>query len=262
MTHAVNFGLWYDFRNPEPWRRPFESLYQGNLEQIAHAETLGFGSCWLTEHHFCEDGYTPSPLVLAAAIGQRTRNMRIGTNLMILPLHEPVRIAEDAATLSLLTGGRFDLGVGIGYKQAEFEQFGRTLKQRPRLMEQGLDIIRRGWAGDTIERPGATDDLHRVTPRPEHAPRIFIGGMSEPAIDRAARLGDGFLSTGGIGHDLYLAALSRHGKDPAAGIIIAGCPTNISVGGLLVRPARRPSSPTRSKRSRTGSMNFGMSRRR
>ncbi len=94
---------------------PFERLYAQALDQIVEAERLGFDSVWLTEHHFCDDGYTPSPLVIAAAIGARTRRLRIGTNLMVLPLHDPVRIAEDAATLSLLTGGRFDLGVGIGY---------------------------------------------------------------------------------------------------------------------------------------------------
>ena len=82
----VNFGLWYDFRNPAGG--PFEGLYRANLDQIVWAESLGFDSVWLTEHHFCADGYTPSPLVIAAAIGERTRRMRIGTNLMLLPFHE------------------------------------------------------------------------------------------------------------------------------------------------------------------------------
>ncbi|MFT6275845.1 MAG: alkanesulfonate monooxygenase SsuD, partial [Halioglobus sp.] len=102
----VNYGLWYDFRNPEQWRQPFEEFYAERFTQIADAEKIGFGSCWLTEHHFCDDGYTPSPLVLAAAIAARTQEMRLGTNLMLLPLHDPVRVAEDVATLSLLSGGR------------------------------------------------------------------------------------------------------------------------------------------------------------
>ena len=118
----VNYGLWYDFRNPTQWQQGNEQFYAERLAQIARAEQLGFGSCWLTEHHFCEDGYTPSPLVLAAAIAARTERMRLGTNLMLLPLHDPVRVAEDAATLSLTSGGRFDLGVGIGYRQLEFDQ--------------------------------------------------------------------------------------------------------------------------------------------
>ena len=123
----TTFGLWYDFRNPAPWHEPYERFYADRLAQITEAEELGFDSCWLTEHHFCDDGYTPSPLVLAGIIGARTRRMQLGTNLMLLPLHDPVRVAEDAATLSIATGGRFDLGVGIGYRQLEFDQFGRKL---------------------------------------------------------------------------------------------------------------------------------------
>ena len=147
MGRTVNFGLWYDFRNPDPWAMPAERFHAQALDQIAAAEDLGFDSVWLTEHHFTDDGYTPSPLVLAGAIGARTTRMRIGTNLMILPLQDPIRIAEDAATLSLITGGRFDLGVGGGYRQLEFDQFGRDLRHRPSLMEVAVEIIRRAWRG-------------------------------------------------------------------------------------------------------------------
>ena len=224
MARHVNFGLWYDFRNPAPWAVPFEQLYAQCLEQIAGAEQLGFDSIWMTEHHFCDDGYTPSPLVMAGAIGARTKRMRIGTNLMILPLHNPVRIAEDAATLSLLTGGRFDLGVGIGYRELEFREFGRELKQRPSLIEEGIAIIRKAWAGERLNFEGKrfrAGDV-RITPVPTHTPKLYLGGMAEPAIDRAARIADGFLSTGGIGNDVYVQCLQRHGKRPEDGVIIAG----------------------------------------
>ena len=117
---SVRFGLWYDFRNPEPWRQPFEQLYRATLEQITWAESLGYGSVWLSEHHFTDDGYTPSPLVIAAAIGAQTRQLQIGTNLLLLPLHHPLRVAEDAGTLAILTRGRFTLGLGLGYRAEEF----------------------------------------------------------------------------------------------------------------------------------------------
>lgn len=224
MSRSINFGLWYDFRNPEPWAIPFETLYGQALDQITEAERLGFDSVWITEHHFCEDGYTPSPLVIAAAIGARTQRLRIGTNLMILPLHNPVRVAEDAAALSLLTGGRFDLGVGIGYREMEFHQFGRELKYRPSLIEEGIEIIRRAWSGEPIRFEGKrfqVGDL-RITPTPEHPPRILLGGMAPPAIDRAARIADGFLSTGGIGESVYLEALTNNGRKPEDGVIVAG----------------------------------------
>ncbi|MCC5884955.1 MAG: LLM class flavin-dependent oxidoreductase [Gammaproteobacteria bacterium] len=221
---GVRFGLWYDFRNPGPDAPAFEDLYEDVLDQIVAAEQMGFASVWLTEHHFVDDGYTPSPLILAAAIGARTRTMRLGTNLIILPLHDPVRIAEDAATLAILTRGRFDLGVAIGYREAEFEAFGRSLKHRPSLMEESVEIIRRAWRGEALNFEGKRfryGDV-RVTPQPAMAPRLFIGGMAEPAIERVARIGDGLLSTGGIGHDVYVEALRRQGRDPSEGRIAAG----------------------------------------
>ena len=220
----VRFGLWYDFRNPGPDAPAFEDLYESVLDQIVAGEQMGFGSVWLTEHHFVDDGYTPSPLVIAAAIGARTQTMRLGTNLMILPLHDPVRVAEDAATLAILTRGRFDLGVAIGYRQVEFEAFGRELKHRPSLIEEGVEIIRRAWRGEALSFEGRRHRYGdvRVAPQPAVAPNLFIGGMAEPAIERVARIGDGLLSTGGIGHDAYVEALRRQGRDPAEGRIVAG----------------------------------------
>jgi alkanesulfonate monooxygenase SsuD/methylene tetrahydromethanopterin reductase-like flavin-dependent oxidoreductase (luciferase family) len=221
----VNYGLWYDFRNPLKWHQPNEAFYAERLSQISRAEDIGFGSCWLTEHHFCEDGYTPSPLVLAAAIAARTEKMRLGTNLMLLPLHDPVRVAEDVATLSLTSGGRFDLGVGIGYRQLEFDHFGRKLSHRPSLVEEGIEILRRSWSGQPINFSGKRFEVGdlAVTPVPETLPKVYLGGMVEPAIQRAARVADGFLCTGGIGIDVYNEALEQQGKSVQDGDIILGC---------------------------------------
>lgn len=224
MARKVRFGLWYDFRNPPPSTLSFEDLYRENLRQIVWAESLGFDSVWLTEHHFVADGYTPSPLVIAAAIGERTERLQIGTNLMLLPLADPVRLAEDSATLSILTGGRFDLGVGLGYRQLEFDYFKRNLKNRPSLMEEGIDVIRQAWSGAPIHIDGKRYQIEglSVAPTPARPPRLLMGGMAEPAIARAARVGDGFLSTGGIGHDIYVAALAAAGKKASDGAIYAG----------------------------------------
>lgn len=216
MSSTVNFGLWYDFRNPGK-KISFEKLYRDSLDQIAWAESIGFDSVWLTEHHFVDDGYTPSPLVLAAAIGERTSRMRIATNLMLLPLADPVRLAEDAATLSLLTNGRFDLGVGLGYRELEFNYFGRKLSHRPSLMEEGISILRQAWSGEPVSIDGKRYQIDGlpVYPVPESTPQLLLGGMAPVAIERAAKLGDGFLSTGGIGHDVYVDAARTAGR-PAA----------------------------------------------
>lgn len=218
------WGLWYDFRNPAQWRKPWEDFYAESLDQIVWAEKLGYRSVWLTEHHFIDDGYTPSPLVISGAIGARTTEMRIAMSLMLLPLHDPVRLAEDSATLSILTRGRFDLGIGSGYRPDEFAAFHRSLKNRPSLMDEGAEIIRRAWEGRSLEFSGKRFDYPDVTVSPvaPTSPKLLIGGMNEPSIDRVARLGDGFLSTQNDHQHLYLEALENHGKDPAEGHIHAG----------------------------------------
>ena len=131
MTRPVaslpTFGLWYDLRNPPQWHRELGPLYRESIDQAVWAEAVGFGSCWVSEHHFTEDNYASSPLTIAAAIGARTTRMRVGTNIIVAGLHEPVRLAEDATAIGLLTGDRFDLGIGLGYHESEFAAFGRQV---------------------------------------------------------------------------------------------------------------------------------------
>lgn len=115
-------------------------LYKDTLENVKLAEDLGFYSAWLSEHHFMEDGYCSSPLAMAAAMAAVTSNIRIGTGALILPLHNPVRIAEDSATVDIISGGRFDLGVAIGYRKEEFEGFNIPINQRPSRIEEGVEI--------------------------------------------------------------------------------------------------------------------------
>lgn len=229
-SDGVRFGLWYDFRNPAQWRQPFESFYAERLEQIAWAEEIGFNSVWLTEHHFCDDGYAPSPLVIAGAIGARTKKMQISTNLMLPALHNPIRLAEDAATLGILTDGRFDLGVAIGYRELEFEAFGQRLINRTSLLEETVAIARKAWAGESVAFEGRRYNIPdvRVQPSPARTPLLLIGGMVEPAIERVARIGDGFLSTQNTHHEMYIDALKQLGRDPAEGRIYAGQWTIIS----------------------------------
>src|SRR5205085_7172944 len=103
---------------------------------------------WLTEHHFAEDGYSPSLLTLAGAVAASTRRVRIGTFLLLLPLHNAVRVAEDAATVDVISRGRFDLGVGKGYAPHEFRGYGISLKERPSRLEAGIDVLRGIWTQD------------------------------------------------------------------------------------------------------------------
>ena len=111
----MKFGIIHDFRNPRQWRRPFPQFYQEILDQIVRAEELGYDNVWLAEHHFADDGYNPSPLTTAAAIAARTSRIRIGTYVLLMPFRHPVRVAEDATCVDIISNGRFDLGAGQGY---------------------------------------------------------------------------------------------------------------------------------------------------
>jgi alkanesulfonate monooxygenase SsuD/methylene tetrahydromethanopterin reductase-like flavin-dependent oxidoreductase (luciferase family) len=216
---APTFGLWYDFRQRLPLQN-YERFYAECFEEIEESERLGFTGVWLSEHHFVDDGYLPSPLVVAAAIAARTQRLTIGTNVLLLPMHHPLRVAEDAAVVQLVSGGRFVLGVGQGYVQHEFEALGFDRKYRPSLFEEGIEIIRRASEKGRTGYEGKRwrfEDLP-FEPRPEKRPPVYVGAFADPAIDRAARLADGFLASTGGGAlvDTYRKvreALARHGRD-------------------------------------------------
>ncbi len=223
----LRFGLWYDFRNPPQWRNEPTRLYQEILDQIERAEELGWDDVWLSEHHFIFDGYTPSMLPLACAIAARTKRMQIGTSVLLLPLHDPVRVAEDAATVDVMSGGRFQLGVAVGYRHGEFEGFQIPLKERAARMNEAVPIVRRLFAGERFSTDGPFYRYSDVELHPlpvQKPPTIWMGGFSPAAVRRAARLGDAFIATGRIKPlaDMYRAELLERGKDPDKHEIAAG----------------------------------------
>src|SRR5207245_3204178 len=116
----IRFGLWYDFRNPAQWRQPADRLYREILDQIAWGENNGFDDVWLSEHHFIEDGYLPSIMPAAAAIAARTSRIRIASRVLLMPLHNPIRLGADIARGGVLSGGRFALGDGSGFELHAF----------------------------------------------------------------------------------------------------------------------------------------------
>lgn len=201
-------------------------LYSAALEQTKLAEDVGFDSAWLSEHHFLEDGYCPSPLVTAAAMAAVTNTIRIGTAAMILPLHNPVRVAEDAAVVDNISGGRLDLGVAIGYRKEEFDGFGLSIRNRPSLIEEGVDVLLKSWSDGRFSYKGKRFDCENidVTPKPVQKPHIplYIGAFEEPAVKRAGRLGYPLLIGPGRTLDMirdtlgwYNAAAREAGHDPS-----------------------------------------------
>jgi alkanesulfonate monooxygenase SsuD/methylene tetrahydromethanopterin reductase-like flavin-dependent oxidoreductase (luciferase family) len=148
------FGILHDFRQPLPWSRAMAAYYAECVAEVEEAERLGFSAVWLSEHHGTRDGFLPAPLTVAAALAARTERIAIGTNVLVLPLHHPLRIAEDAAVLDLLAGGRLVLGVGQGYARHEFELFGADRASRASLLEAGSPrSAARGTRGPSRRRP-------------------------------------------------------------------------------------------------------------
>lgn len=216
---TMRFGILWPFRNPDFARVPWEELYRAHLALIADSEALGFDEAWLSEHHFVDDGYSPSLHTIGAAIAARTTRLRIGTYLLLLPLHNPVRIAEDTATLDVLSSGRFDLGVGLGYRRGEFDDQGVPARQRGGRMEESLEIVQRLLGGETVSFEGRYNqlrDVRIVPPASQLNPPVWVGGIVPKAIDRAARMGCHFLSGGQAEQsEVYDDALRSHGRDPA-----------------------------------------------
>ncbi len=227
MSRKLRFGLWYDFRNPPEWRQDPAKLYEGILAQIARAESLGWDDVWLSEHHFIADGYTPSMLPLACAIAARTKRLQIGTSVLLLPLHDPLRVAEDAATVDVTSNGRFQLGVAVGYRKGEFTGFGIPARERAARMDEALPILRRLLDGERVTTQGRFYRYTDVELRPlpvQKRPTLWVGGFSEPAVRRAARLGDAYISTGPIAPlvAIYHDELRRQGKNPDEHEIASG----------------------------------------
>jgi alkanesulfonate monooxygenase SsuD/methylene tetrahydromethanopterin reductase-like flavin-dependent oxidoreductase (luciferase family) len=219
----VRFGLWYDFRNPARWQRPIQDGYAETFEQIRWAERLGFDDVALSEHHFVEDGYASAMMPIAAAIAAQTSRIRIGTSVLLLPLHSPVRLAEDASTVDIISGGRLDLGVALGYHVVEFRSLGIDFKSRGRRMDEALTVLTGCLRNEEYSFRGEFYEVDRVrvTPRAIQDPLpVWVGALAPPAVRRAARLGDGLI--GGAGPDmapLFLeewAACGRQGTPPIA----------------------------------------------
>ncbi len=214
----MQFALRYDLRNPPQWRRPFDQHYAHFLNQVAWADEHGFSRVTLSEHHFSEDGYIPSLMTVAAAVAARTKHLQIALNLVLLPLKHPVQVAEDTAIVDIISGGRMQLMLGAGYRNAEFDGYGISMKQRGGRMEEGVEIIRRCWEQEEFSFEGRYWSLKnvRVMPKPVQKPRpqILMGGSSSAAARRAARIGDGFQPTVPRVMKAWREEMIRLGKDP------------------------------------------------
>lgn len=234
MPPKLTFGYLCDFRNPPQWHRPSADLYAEILDFISWSETVGFEGAWVPEHHGAEDGYMPSPLVALAAIAARTKRIRIGSAIALAPLYHPVRFAEECAVLDILSNGRVEMALAIGYRRRETEAYGVDFSKRGSQFDEFLEIVRKLWAGETVSFEGRHYTVNNAAIMPQ-SPRgqipLYIGGFAEKALARVARYADGYFGNEDV-CGLYTDKLREEGKDPAE--------ARIRIQGLFLTVARDP----------------------
>ncbi|MBC8187053.1 MAG: LLM class flavin-dependent oxidoreductase [Proteobacteria bacterium] len=179
----------YDMRAPD-FGANRNDLYDAMLDQVQWADELGFDAIGTGEHHCSDDGYNPSSLVLASAIAARTRVVEIRLSILVAPLYDLPKLAEDAAVAQIISRGRLVMGIGAGYRAQEFETFGRKLDDRWQAMGDTIEFLRLAWKGEEFEWQGRKC---LITPTPEpFPPPIVLAGSSPAAARRAARIADGW----------------------------------------------------------------------
>ena len=179
----------FDMRSPA-WATPTAELYGAALEMAAYADQIGVDRIGLMEHHGSDDGYLPQPFVMAGGVAAVTARVTIGLGAVILPLHDPVKLAEQIAVLDLMSNGRLQVIFGAGYVPFEFAMFGASLKDRGRLLDEGIDTILRALRGERFEANGRPVFVRPLpVQKPEHI--VFVGGGVAASARRAARFGVG-----------------------------------------------------------------------
>ena len=209
MTTSV---IRFDLRAPDFGEASHADLYAAALDMSAWADAMGFRTVVLSEHHGIEDGFISSPLTVAGMVVGRTKRIAISVSALLAPLYDPVRLAEDLATLDIASGGRVSITAGLGYRPGEYAALDKRFERRGKLLDECLEVLLKAWTGEPFEYRGAT---FRVTPVPttQPHPNVAVGGSSPAAARRAARFG---LPFGPPLHDpdlneLYLSECKRLG---------------------------------------------------
>jgi alkanesulfonate monooxygenase SsuD/methylene tetrahydromethanopterin reductase-like flavin-dependent oxidoreductase (luciferase family) len=209
-------------------QRPANQFVSEIVDQAVYAEQVGLHSVWIGEHHFSTLGVLSCPDLALAHIAARTARIRLAPAVSVLPLHNPIRVAEQWATLDLLSGGRVDFAAGRGYDRREYAPLGVSFEDNQSIFEEGMEVVRRLWsAGAPISHHGKHYAFENVmiTPQPVQRPiPAYVGSFSQPSIELAARLGCGLIvapfaaaiSFGGLSEvrELYQASCARHGTRP------------------------------------------------
>ncbi len=204
-------SLSFDMRAPD-FGAPRSELYDAALKMIEYADAHGIDQVIFPEHHGSEDGYNPVPALMGAAAAARTDRIAIVLGALVLPLHDPVELAETIAVTDIISGGRTHAVLAAGYVEHEFRLFGKSLHERARLMDHGLDVITRALAGERF-RDGDREVFVRPLPLSD-PPKLYVGGGVPAAAKRAARFGLGFWGLNDDLNPVYEEECRKLGREP------------------------------------------------
>ncbi len=211
MKH-INMSVAFDMRAPD-WGAPRAELYAAAVEMAAFADRIGISGINLMEHHGSEDGYLPQPFLLASAMAAVTKKIQFSLGAVILPLHDPVIVAEQVAILDLISGGRCRVIFGAGYVPSEFAMFNTSTKDRAKRLDAGIEIILRALRGERFEKDGRPVFV-RPLPTRDPAEIIMAGGAVPASARRAARFDIGLGPMNAETADLYVEECKKLGQQP------------------------------------------------
>jgi alkanesulfonate monooxygenase SsuD/methylene tetrahydromethanopterin reductase-like flavin-dependent oxidoreductase (luciferase family) len=209
-VYRTNIG--FDMRAPD-FGAPAPLLYEAALEMIAYADRHGIDKVDFQEHHQSDDGYLPTPFLMGVAAGARSSRIAIVLGAVLLPLHDPVQVAEQIAVGDLICGGRLRVVLGAGYNPAEFAAFGVSLTDRARRMDEGLEIILRALSGERFTHDGRPVFVRPLPARPV-SEVVYVGGGVPASARRAARLGLGMWPMNPAITPIYIEECRRLGREP------------------------------------------------
>jgi alkanesulfonate monooxygenase SsuD/methylene tetrahydromethanopterin reductase-like flavin-dependent oxidoreductase (luciferase family) len=223
----MDVGLAITARNHPAYPRPLPTVYREVLDQAVLGEQLGFASWWLAEHHFAEDQHNPSQFPLLTAAALRTSTIRVGTYVLLLALHNPIRVAEDAASVDILAGGRLDLAIGAGPMPGECAVFGIDPKERLGRTYEALEVLEKCFTGEPFSHEGryfTFRDAHvTTTPVQPGGPPIYVAAMGPQSLAKAGERG---YSLASMGHthqpELYFDAQAAAGRTRADYRVVSG----------------------------------------
>ena len=226
----MNFGTFLLMQSPSA--QSSEEMYARAIEHAQHAEDLGFGNIWLAEHHFSTYGYVGRPVQVATYLAARTSRIRVGTAVIVVPLHHPLVIAEEIATLDVLSGGRCDIGLGRGYQYYEFERLGLELESAHARWNESIDVIVKALSGKPFTYAGDLFTIPETTvfPAPVQRPHppIWVTAQSPESVEATVRRGFNLL-TGGFGVPVERMAEFRALFDRLTAELQPGCVPDVGV---------------------------------